>query len=63
MVTFELGLEGCVGIFQKGEIYPDTLCALVKGGCHKWPNNILETLNFSVAIMDGVVGICFLIQI
>lgn len=24
VVTFELGLKGCVGIFQKGEVYLNT---------------------------------------
>lgn len=23
-LTFELGLEGYVGVFEKGEVYPDT---------------------------------------
>lgn len=53
-VTFELGPEGCVRVFQKGEIYPGTCYVLQsKEVAINGQMIFRDSVNFNLAIMDN----------
>lgn len=54
VLTFELGLKRCVGVFQKGEVYLDT-CYLLSSKEVDVIGQIIfgDSMNFNLAVMDG----------